>query len=350
MMDFSSTINSLGVAAFMDSLKWFAGEEFAGKEQYSYKSSLINMYQAFETKTKAVVYYLYKELPDYDDLFTTVVSAEKLYVLMNGEFENSFSLNSQQDLDVDGVFLSRNWTPNVFSTLMLPFDVNTANVRGVEMVLKFNGIKQKEDKSLAVSMKKVWHKGVSKKDADINAYTPYMVLMNENSLRIYGGVTFKKTVEPVAKVEGSDWEFHGTLEYKKWESGDADLGRVYGFAAEASDGIDVGQFVRAGAGAYIYPLRAYLLSPAKAQGVKGNFAGAKSLSTMSLPETINVEIEDDDGSATEPKTTVIGQFNTRTGEFKMMNYNRGTFDLKGRRVNGDKANMARGAYYGKTVK
>jgi hypothetical protein len=35
-----------------------------------------------------------------------------------------------------------------------------------------------------------------------------------------------------------------------------------------------------------------------------------------------------------------------TGEFKM-NYDRGKFDLKGRRVNG--SNNARGAYYGKKV-
>lgn len=70
---------------------------------------------------------------------------------------------------------------------------------------------------------------------------------------------------------------------------------------------------------------------------------------MSLPENIDVVIEEDDVPATEPKTTVIGSFNTRTGEFKMNTVNR-VYDLKGRFV-GNSANKARGAYYGKkTVK
>ena len=64
-----------------------------------------------------------------------------------------------------------------------------------------------------------------------------------------------------------------------------------------------------------------------------------------LPEFMSVII-DVDGDGDGKETTVIGQFNTRTGEFKM-NYDRGTFDLKGRRVNS--ANKARGAYYGKKV-
>ena len=68
-----------------------------------------------------------------------------------------------------------------------------------------------------------------------------------------------------------------------------------------------------------------------------------ALSDMSI-------VIDNDGDASGEQTTVIGHFNTRTGEFKM-NRNAGarTYDLKGRYV-GDKANKARGAYYGKNVK
>jgi hypothetical protein len=60
---------------------------------------------------------------------------------------------------------------------------------------------------------------------------------------------------------------------------------------------------------------------------------------------MDVVVDDGDG-----ETTVIGQFNTRTGEFRMNGAaTRRTFDAKGRNV-GDKVNKARGAYYGKKVK
>jgi hypothetical protein len=66
-----------------------------------------------------------------------------------------------------------------------------------------------------------------------------------------------------------------------------------------------------------------------------------------LPELMSIIVDDGDANDGAEHTTVIGQFNTRTGEIKMMNYDRGKFDLKGRRVNG--TNNARGAYYGKKV-
>lgn len=56
---------------------------------------------------------------------------------------------------------------------------------------------------------------------------------------------------------------------------------------------------------------------------------------------MNIVIEGDNN-----ETTVIGKFNTRTGEMRM-NSMKHTYDLKGRRVNG--TNNARGAYYGKKV-
>jgi hypothetical protein len=76
--------------------------------------------------------------------------------------------------------------------------------------------------------------------------------------------------------------------------------------------------------------------------VRANGASVKP--GQELPEFMSIVIDSEDGN--EEHTTVIGQFNTRTGEFKM-NYDRGKFDLKGRRVNG--TNNARGAYYGKKV-
>ena len=69
--------------------------------------------------------------------------------------------------------------------------------------------------------------------------------------------------------------------------------------------------------------------------------GAASYSVSSgLPEIIDVEFVDEN-----KKTTAIGRLNTVTGEIRIDKW----FDLKGRSV-GNKANKARGAYYGKIMK
>lgn len=65
---------------------------------------------------------------------------------------------------------------------------------------------------------------------------------------------------------------------------------------------------------------------------------------------MDVVIVDDDENGKEHRT-VIGKFNTRTGEFKFMEPESGTFDVKGRRVNETrnvgKGRKAKGVYYGR---
>ena len=271
----------------------------------------------------------------------------KTKLALNGNYIGTDPVVIEEDVSVDAVEFNRKFSPDAFSTMTFPFDVETDKLEGLSMVLKFNGLRQKEDKSWSVRMKKFWEKGVTAVQKKLDAYTPYMVLMNDESLAVKGAVTLKKTVEAVSEVDGSEWEFRGTTAYKKWKTGDPELGRVYGFAAESKDGISVGQFVKAGAGAWIPPYRAYLYKKPAASGVRSSIAGGKSFATMNLPDEIDVEIEDDDGD--EPKTTVVGKFNTRTGEFRMNSGAARTFDVKGRNV-GDKANKARGTYYKKDVK
>ena len=60
-----------------------------------------------------------------------------------------------------------------------------------------------------------------------------------------------------------------------------------------------------------------------------------------IPETMNVVVVDrkKDG---EEQTTVIGQFNSRTGEIRL-NRTMRTYDLKGRHVR-DAGRMAKGVY------
>lgn len=258
---------------------------------------------------------------------------------IDGAYKGSDIVDIPEDIDVDTVDVARSFTTGVYSTFVFPFDVNTSNIEGLQKVLRFNGLKQRDDKSWVVRMKRLWT-DTSSTHVDLSANTPYLILMKDQNLVVHGGVTLRKTEEPVATIDGCDWEFRGTLAYKKWEEGDPELGRVYGFAGQAKDGIKIGQFVKAAAGAYIYPFRAYLIKNAPASAIKSNYAGAKSMTSMSLPSEIDIVVDEDENGE---QTTTIGRFNTRTGEFKMLP----EYDLKGRKLNGRP--KARGAYYGNKV-
>ena len=275
------------------------------------------------------------------------------------------------DIEVNSVEMTREFptgSDNAFSTTVLPFDVNTANVSGLRAVLRYNGIKN----GSTISMKVLWaEKGyIKNKDgsdkeyehAQMAANTPYLVLMKNSEFKLKSEaypITLKQTTPANTEIEGCNWVFHGTWKYKKWGSScstgkqdcDKETGFAYGFAASASEDnkIDVGTFVKVGEGAWIRPMRAYLVHKDKLQTpqfarANGAYVKRPTVEPEELPELMSVVI---DGDGDENETTVIGQFNTRTGEFKM-NYDRGKFDLKGRRVNSEKPN-ARGAYYGKKV-
>ena len=286
-----------------------------------------------------------------------------------GESED-VAINIPGNTTVDKVEFTRSFPTGKFSTVVLPFDVNTSEVSGLDAVLRYNGIGKDKNGKDAIKMKIVWATDKWVKDnnikddknnlmhygaADLTANTPYMMQMSNPTFKVNNTapIVLKQTAK--AETDKDGWIFRGTWEYKKWAEGNPELGYAYGFAASASDDdkIQVGDFVRVGVGAWIRPMRAYLVKkeiPPKAQGVRANgaYVMRPSIVQEELPELMSVIIGGDEDSS-EEQTTVIGHFNTRTGEFKM-NRSAGarTFDLKGRYV-GDKANRARGAYYGKRV-
>ena len=284
--------------------------------------------------------------------------------VIDGSYGKTDAVEITNEIEDVAVEYNRAFPVGAYSTIVLPFDVNTANVSGLQAVLYYNGIGKDKDGKDAIKMKVLWaEKGVIK-DADgkdkeyehttISANTPYLVKMNKPEFKVDGKVTLKATTEAITKYPEWEWEFRGTWKYKKWESGDPELGVAYGFAASSSDDnkIQVGDFVKVGVGAWICPMRAYLVRSdvaPKAQGVRANgaYVMRPSVTQTELPEFMSIIVDNGDGDDDNAEhTTVIGHFNTRTGEIKM-NYDRGKFDLKGRRVNG--TNNARGAYYGKRV-
>ena len=130
-------------------------------------------------------------------------------------------------------------------------------------------------------------------------------------------------VELTLKSEVSnqgDWLMRGSYSFIRWDKDHADLGKVYGYAAKTKGKVEAGQFTKVGAGAFVPPLRAYLL-------YQGDKALEKSVESteVELPETIGVKLIDKNNG-----TTRLARWNMATGEIVKVN---GWYDLKGRKLN-----------------
>lgn len=309
--------------------------------------------------------------------------------LVRGADENPLGI--PQDTKVDFVYFDRKFTVNddgdALSTIVLPFDYHTDYIDGAMEIMEFDKI---EGTQIKVNRVFCWlgedgGDGCPASGTTLQAYKPYLVQMMDGSWYDEGFSTYqvdenynaislsflnpfgatlkatpKKDDEYVPYVEDrkeNNWVFRGMLSYKKWDA-TADKDELtgcntkscaYGYAAMNMTGKNTkGKFVRLAAGAYIYPFRAYLVfDEPKDDAVPANFLAPANASYVLRPDVIDLPDEMEVvANGKEGKTTVIGRFNTRTGEFHINNMKR-TYDLKGRRVNG--TNNARGAYYGKKV-
>ncbi|MBQ3714045.1 MAG: hypothetical protein II892_00475 [Fibrobacter sp.] len=270
---------------------------------------------------------------------------------IDGLYNGKDTVNIEEDIEVSYVEFVRDFAVTAndsgkYSTIVFPFDFNASSVSGLDDILEFSQMTEENGK-LQVEMNRVWCRADVDPDRDCSSYegnikanTPYMLKMTDETLFFNGSNYTIKRTEPAVATSG-DWQFIGTYAYKKWEKGDTDLGSVYGFAATASNGVEVGQFVKAGSGAYIRPMRAYLKYSTSNGEPRPAPAGHVSVwrdRSNELPEEIEVVVVEGKGrasiesgeSGSEKKTTVIGRINTRTGEFTPVTR---TYDLKGRSLN-----------------
>ncbi len=278
--------------------------------------------------------------------------------VIDGNYDGMGAFNIAEDTPVDTVIFNREFSNVGKSTLVLPFSIPLNRVDGIHRIMKFDGV----DLSKAlVYVDYVWcasdvvdENCPSENNGVIDAYMPYIIEMAEgaSSLTFHGAVSLEKVPEESRDYRLGDWVFRPVLEYKKWEEDDLELtgcGKnkdqscVYGFAAgDVSEDVKTeGQFVRVVSGAYIYPLRSYLVyEPELPSGIaSANASNVKRMRAegVALPDSFSVVVRNKNN-----QTTVIGKFNTRTGEFS---FDCGVFDLKGRRVKS--SNSARGVFYNK---
>ena len=256
---------------------------------------------------------------------------------INGMYNGYDGVYVPEEISVDTLIFNREFTTSGYSTIVLPVDINGSSIDGLRQVLKFDGMGVDGNGKKKVQMRAVWcqndvNEVCSSLSGNLTAYTPYIIQLADNTLTFHGKQKLLPTETPETRV--GDWVFRGALERREWYDGDGEVGKVYGYAAGNAAGVSAGDFVKFTNGAWIRPMRAYLIKePVDRSFARGLNKNVKvSAADEDLPEKIEVEIiyEREDGSE---ETTVIGHFNTRTGEF-ILNRPARTFDLKGRNVNG----------------
>ena len=293
-----------------------------------------------------------------------VTPGSKTIGIIDGDYSGNEAVNFAKDTVVDTIIFKRTFPVvvggNNYSTIMFPFEIKAEEIENLDLVYKFLGIGVDKSNNKYVAVELVWYSIWLSESYTMEAYKPYLIKLKSQATNI----VINKTTDLVLKAtptEDGDFDvmqsddynkygnyvFRGVVQGKTWDANSPEVlgtnkAAAYGFAGAASTDISVGQFVKVGEGAFIKPLRAYIYKSPVPQSVNSN--GAYVLRQTAsidndIPETMNVVVVDrkKDG---EEQTTVIGQFNSRTGEIRL-NRTKQTYDLKGRSVR-DAGRMAKG--------
>ena len=236
--------------------------------------------------------------------------------------ESTISITS--DVVVNAVELNRDFTANQPATVMLPFSLGDGQTVSGGSFYKFSGVTKDGDE---------W-KAQFTEVATLKANTPYLFMPSATGQMTFdlngGTVTLNTTTAGEAGSTASNWEFCGTYAKVQWDgsaSDPSDLSKTYGFA-KGNATIAAGQFVHFAAGAWLKPMRCYLVYNGSTEG--GTFQNAPSrtrgaASTEELPQTITVVLLSSSG-----ETTAIGTLDTKTGDITLD----GWYTMDGRKLEG----------------
>lgn len=267
---------------------------------------------------------------------------------LNGKKTAIFDADSKEtveiteDVVVDSFYYDRNFS-GVWgkpATIMFPFAIKNSCMSQWAGIFQIDSVVNVQTWSIFASYV-----------SDTEANMPYFLRVNADYIAL-GNYCYPITLNTTTggnKVQSfGPWEFTGTYSYKAWDTGDSELGYVYGFAAKEKevDGkqIQAGQFVKGKEGAFIRPLRAYLKYNPKKKALSkdADDDAVAALTPSELPATIDVIFSDKDG-----QTTAIYSLNTYTGEFS--NSTTGWYDMKGRKLSKKPTIKGNYFYNGKKV-
>lgn len=285
--------------------------------------------------------------------------AVKVFENADGSTTAQINTNSSEtveipsDISVNHVEFVRKFTVGKNSTIMLPFSIDTTKISGGSFK-EFAYVDENVPKA-------VFYNDVA--GGVIRANTPYIFVPTSDTLIIDiadGDSVVMNTnnvTVPVSEKDGGKWQFRGVYAHIGWPSGDK---QVWGFVANTSSEVEkIGKFKRAGAGAYIDPLRGYLYNTQAEEQTSVQQSSRRLLAKTSYLSTQTASINDGSGSnsmevdfierevetevETEPEleeTTVISKVNAISGEIKAIN---GWFDMRGRKLNAKPT--TKGIYY-----
>ena len=296
-------------------------------------------------------------------------AGSKTVAFINGNYNGEDALSLTEDVSVDNVIFKRTFPAidgeNNYSTIMFPFEISANKVGNVKQVVSFLGIGVDGTNHKYVAVERVWCNEQSNTKcnygtAKLEAYKPYLIQLesgktsisinNTDPLVLKASPTDADAYDVAQDDDYSaygDFVFRGVVQTKTWDATDPEIegtakAAAYGFAGSSATDISIGQFVKVGEGAFIKPFRGYIYKKPVPQSVKGAYGLRQTASIDNdIPDVMNIVIVDrkKDG---EEQTTVIGQFNSRTGEIRL-NRTKRTYDLKGRHVR-DAGRMAKGVY------
>ena len=208
---------------------------------------------------------------------------------IQGDFEYGIgaALLLDKDIKVSKVTFKRNFTQGVTATIMLPFSFTADDkIHGTFHTLE----------RVAKDKTGEWTAELSGPITNIQANTPYIFSPKENitSLEFTGDITLLHLTDDLTNGANDGWQLNGVYSKKIWTE---DSKTEYGFAGEKveEDGIEAGEFVRAGKGASADPMRCYLTYEGK-----GEPFTAKS--SVVLPDRIRVVFPQDPDDDITPAT------------------------------------------------
>lgn len=276
--------------------------------------------------------------PNYVPMAGVSISYDDGVVATIHDDATTFSI--PQDIKVDKVVFTRQFTAEGYSTITLPFSIESSKINeGANTFAKLKEVKEEDG---------VFTDAVGEPTTSLEAYTPYLLTINSAELLVSGAVTLKKTPESATTTVG-DWSFIGTMAKKRWQDDDEnadELGRVYGFAGSANkNNLAIGSFVKAGNKVAILPLRAYLIyngsEPEKKPAAPGaEYAPAAVASIDKLPESMRVIIVDPAPADTDEDDNQITAIKNLKAPANIVKSDR-WHDVTGRSMNKPKA---QGAY------
>ena len=242
------------------------------------------------------------------------------------------------------VVYRREFKQGVSSTVCLPVAIDAAQASAAGKFFTFAGVDMTDPDDWAVVMQEVAGNMVA---GELEANTPYLFIPDADGPVMFVVEADGSSVAAGSAVDGN-WTFAGTYDSIVWNAGNANLGKVYGFAAqkyEAPDGdgdsnpdytINPGKFVMAGAGACIAPYRAYLTynAPQNAPSRTGSRA------SQQLPGSMKVILLGSNGVE-----TAVGRIDAATGNVSIDTW----YDMNGRQIDGAPAKGGMYIHGGKTI-